>query len=241
MLCPQCNAEIPDDSVICRYCDAILDDAYFAASGGTDEVETQPRARVEKVNPNAAPTDPNQPPVGAAPMSTRILQLDPEREKETRIVRVSDLPTRRAPGTGRAALDPEAEEEAGDLWARVSLSYRRLRPADKLALWCMLALFVSVFLPWFNIRGEGFVSGIERRGVLAAIFAGLAMAVFWIRVSLRWILLVLLQIAFIVGAALVAGYVLLNPDNAPRSFGLYVTLGAGTAAVITSLLGAIKQ
>jgi hypothetical protein len=181
---------------------------------------------------------------------TSVLQLDPEQHKETRVVKLSDLPKRRAPaaagpaGGARAsatAAAPEADEGGlDDFWGQIWLAYRRLRRLDKVALLCLVALFVTAFLPWFHVKGKGFVSGIEGTGAYAAVLALFAIAVFWVRVSLRQVLLVLLQVAFVVAAGLVAGWALRTSTSAEPSFGLYLTLVSGATAAVMSLVAVVK-
>jgi hypothetical protein len=56
------------------------------------------------------------------------------------------------------------------------------------------------------------------------------------------VLLVLLQVAFVVAAAVVAGFALMRPvpDLSPR-FGLYLTVLFGAVAAVVSLIGAVKR
>ncbi len=182
---------------------------------------------------------------------TSVLQLDPEQHKETRVVKLSDLPKRRAPaaagpaGGARAtftASAPEADEGGlDDFWGQIWLSYRRLPRLEKVALLSLVALFVTAFLPWFHVKGKGFVSGIEGPGVYSAVLAFFAIAVFWVRVSLRQVLLVLLQVAFVVSAGLVAGWALrTTTGGAEPSFGLYLTLLTGATAAVISLVAVVK-
>jgi hypothetical protein len=180
---------------------------------------------------------------------TSLLQLDPEQHKETRVVKLSDLPKRRAPdpaaqpGGPRTQAAAQATAEAGldDFWGQVSLAFRRLRPLEKGALYAIGAVFVTAFLPWFHVQGKGFVSGIEGAGAYTAVAAFLALVVFWVRVSLRLVLLVLAQVACVVAAGLVAGWSLRTTTDADPSFGIYLTLATGAVAAVMSLVAAVKS
>ena len=261
MLCPHCRTELPDGTAICTVCDAILDSTFLNAStepgvDGDGAPVIAPRAPAPPpsalpVVPSAADLDPMSSPrlgddLSGSTDGTAMLQMDPERHKETRIVNVSDLPSRRGPqapkpGAPRAAAGAE-QETLDDFWGQVFLAYRRLRPLEKGAMYCLLALFVAAFLPWFHVRGEGFVSGIEGKGALTAVGGFLALVVFWIRVNLRVVLLVLLQVACVVFGGLMAGWSLRTAaaSHVP-SFGIYVTLLCGIAAAVMSLVAAVKS
>jgi hypothetical protein len=238
MRCPHCHLKIPDESIICPSCDAVLDSGYFDAGGAPvdDEEDSVPDGGQA---PMLGVEDDE--PVAPAAGGTSILRLDPEAEKQTRIVKLSDVSGKRV-AAARAADQASDEEELGDFWGQVGLAYRRLWPFEKLALWSLVALFVGAFLPWFYVRGEGFVSGVEQRGTLSAALSFVAIVVFWVRVTLRQVLLVLVQVAFVVGAALVAGFALMRPlpSHSPR-FGLYLTVAFGVVAAVISLVGAVKR
>jgi hypothetical protein len=177
---------------------------------------------------------------------TSILQMDPERQKETRIVKVSDLSGgRRASaaasrGAAQGAAVAVEDTAAGDLWAHIHLAYRRLRPMEKVTLFGLSLLLVCAFLPWFHVRGEGFVSGIEGKGALSAALALLALVIFWVRVTYRWVLLVLGQVFLVAGAGLMAGLAYKTATAATPSFGLYLTLLTAAGAAVFSLVAAVK-
>jgi len=86
------------------------------------------------------------------------------------------------------------------------LAFRRLRPLEKIVLVTIGNLILGAFLPWYSPQGRGSISGIEGNGWLTATLAGAAAVAFWVRVSLRIVLLVLVQVGLIVSAALVAGF-----------------------------------
>ena len=176
---------------------------------------------------------------------TSILRMDPEQHKDTRIVNVNELGTRRNPAekaglASRTGGVSSPDSQLDDFWGQIGLSVRRLRPLEKIALLTIVALILGAFLPWYTPKGRGSISGIEVSGWLTALLACGAMVTFWVRVSLRIVLLVLLQVGLIVGAALVAGFALMNPGTKSVSFGIYFTLLAGGAAAVLSLLAAVK-
>lgn len=264
MLCPHCNAEIADDAAICTYCDAILDEGFLV--GG---VTTEPEAMAPPPAPFVAQAPPPDPvavpppdPVATPPLDvpppaldrqetggaqdgTSILHMDPEQHKETRIVHVDELGARRNPAE-RAALAKrgggveEPDSQLDDFWGQIALAFRRLRPLEKIALFTIVAVILGSFLPWYTPRGRGSISGIEVSGWLTALLAAGAVAAFWVRVSLRIVLLVLLQVALLVGAAMVAYYALRNPGSMSVSFGIYFTLLASAGAAVVSLVAAVK-
>ena len=256
MLCPNCHGELEDDASICSFCDAILDDSFLE-----NDVPTAPRDEVYEPSPDyigrpplddAPPLDDEAPALGGEDIGggggggeTSIIQMDPEQQKHTRIVKVTDLSGRRAAAAHAVqqakAADGEGASELEDYWGQVTLAYRRLRVPDRIALFCVAALVVGAFLPWFEVKGKGFVSGVEGRGWLTALFAVLAVAVFWVRVTFRKVLLVLAQVGFIVGAALAAGYAYTHRGDADPIFGIYLTLIAGVAAAVLSLVAALKS
>lgn len=255
MYCPHCNGAIPDTSAICPLCDAILNPAFLDSSTepGAEARQSSPYYPAPPLGDSAPPLAPPQgsyggeaPDLGGHTEGTSILQLDPERQKETRIVKVSDLAaSRRSPmapgrGAGHAAATPAEEAAAGDLWAQVHLAYRRLRPLEKVTFFGLVALLVCAFLPWFHVRGEGFVSGIEGKGALSATLTFLALVVFWVRVTYRWILLVLGQVFLVAGAGLMAGLAYKTAAAATPTFGLFLTLLTAAGAAVVSLVAVVK-
>ncbi len=264
MLCPHCNAEIADDAAICSYCDAILDEAFLAADVATaPEAQVAPRPSfLEQDAPPdpGAPPDQGQPPelgyeeppsldvadTGGSGDGTSILRMDPEQHKDTRIVHVDEIGARRNPGEKAALAAKKAgtgtqDSQLDDFWGQIGLAFRRLRILEKVALITIAALILGAFLPWYTPRGRGSISGIEVNGWLTAVLAGAALATFWLRVSLRIVLLVLLQVALILAAALVAGFALRNPGSNSVSFGIYFTLLMGAAAAVLSIVAAVKN
>lgn len=248
MQCPQCHASVPDGVAICPQCDAILDATFLNAATDPGELDRVP------------PPSAGSPRLESADLSgntegTSLLAMDPEAHKETRIVSMDDLPKRRgqnAPGRhARAGADGAARppaasnapsgDELGDLWGQVYLAVRRLRPLEKIVLGLLIALLVGAFSPWFSVRGEGYVSGIERVGVWTAAATVAAIAVFWVRVVFRWTLLVLLQVALVVVATGVAAWALRSTRGDTPSLGLYASVALGGFAAVTSLIAAVKR
>lgn len=257
MLCPHCYADLADDATICSYCDAILDDKFLSGGGSTapDVPFVAPPPFMEQTTEPGYDESPEpqyeQPPAldqketGGASDGTSILRMDPEQHKDTRIVNINEIGSRRNPAEKaglRARADDGTEPDSGfdDFWGQIGLAFRRLRVLEKIALITIGALMLGAFLPWYTPQGRGSISGVEVTGWLTALLAVGALVVFWVRVSLRMVLLVLIQEGFIVGAALVAGFALMNPGSHSVSFGIYFTLLAGGAAAVLSLIAAVK-
>lgn len=249
MRCPHCNGAVPDATAICPQCDAILDAAFLDSTTepGAEGRRDSPHLAAPPLAPPQAPHGKSAPDLSGRTEGTSILQLDPERQKETRIVKVSDIaPSRRSPaagprGSARAAAIAQEEPVAGDLWSGALLALRRLRPMEKVVFAGLAALLVCSFLPWFHVRGEGFVSGIEGKGALSATLAFLAIVVFWVRVTFRWVLLVLAQVFLVAGAGLMAGLAYKAAGgSALPSFGLFLTLLTAAATAVISLVAVVR-
>ncbi len=182
---------------------------------------------------------------GGSGDGTSILRMDPEQHKDTRIVNISEIGARRNPAeraglNARTAGKHEPDSQFDDFWGQIGLFFRRLRLLEKIALITIGALILGAFLPWYTPRGRGSISGVEVSGWLTALLASGALVAFWVRVSLRIVLLVLVQEGLIVGAVLVAGFALMNPGAHSVSFGIYFTLLAGAVAAVLSLIAAVK-
>lgn len=255
MLCPHCNAEITDDAAICNYCDAILDEGFFNADVATaPEAEAVVPAPYMEQGPAAdvgPELDYQEPPsleqhdTGGKVDGTSILRMDPEQHKDTRIVNVNELGARRNPAekaglASRTAGPTTQDSQLDDFWGQIGLAFRRLRLLERIALIAIGALILGAFLPWYTPKGRGSISGIEVSGWITAALGSAALVAFWVRVSLRIVLLVLVQVGLIVGAALVAGFALMNPGSKTVSFGVYFTLLSGGAAAVLSLIAAVK-
>lgn len=248
MRCPQCHETIPDGVAICPLCDAILNASFLSAT--TDPGEGQIAPAPPLGSPRLENVD-----LSGHTEGTSLLAMDPEAQKETRIVSMDDLQSRRAgnaprdharsrAGYASSGSPPTASpsvNEVGDLWGKVYLAVRRLRPLEKVVLGLLIGLFVGAFSPWFFVRGEGYVSGIERIGVWTAVATLAAIGVFWVRVVFRQTLLVLLQVALVIVATGVAAFALRSTHRDNPSLGLYATVALGGFAAVTSLIAAVKH
>ncbi len=257
MLCPHCYADLADDATICSYCDAILDEDFMSAGGSTapDVLPAAPAPFMEQTT-EPGYDEPSEPgyedpptldpqPTGGAGDGTSILRMDPEQHKETRVVSIDEINARRNPAeraglNARSAAKDEPDSQFDDFWGQMGLFFRRLGLLEKIALITIGVLILGAFLPWYTPRGRGSISGVEVTGWITALLAFGALVVFWVRVSLRIVLLVLVQEGLIVGATLVAGFALMNPGAHSVSFGIYFTLLAGGGAAVISLIAAVK-
>lgn len=230
----------------------------FTSAQGTAEHQAQPaQAQPAQAQPAAHHTGPVQPapfhtsePAPApessqAAVHTRIVTLDPEQERGTRIVDVS-VPqvARRAgkpdPQQRRGASDQSAAGLSGgvdDLFVSMKLGYARMHRIDRVTTWVGFFALVAAFLPWRYELGEGLIAGIQGLGAgAAAAFAVVLFCVF-ARTARRRLtgLLLALQVLAAGGGTVVPVFVFLFHTGTSARFGLYLTAVGGVATIVLTL------
>ncbi len=176
--------------------------------------------------------------------ATRVLSSDPERDKHTRVVQAPP-PPRVPPRKKKEAEeveDPILSKEFEAAIEGLKNVYKRLKKPEKAALWTTVAAFVACFSPWYYIKGEGLVSGIESQGWIPAILTGATLILLYVRFSLKWgILPSLLQLLLIAGAAFGAVYFTLLPAHESIRFGLPATALTTSLATVFTILGMLSR
>jgi hypothetical protein len=189
-------------------------------------------------------------------VGTQIVQIDLERDRETRIVAAPALPpeikdqqpakTRARRARSRAAEGEAAPEQPGlptrfaleesavsrdldEVLERIKLLYVKLDRVDRWLFYTVSLTMVATLLPWVYVPGTGLLSGIQDPiGVVAAAAAALGLVAFCSRAwrQLRSGGLVLLELSAALGVAAASIYRALTLDGSP-SVGLYLSLAAG--------------
>jgi len=262
MQCVHCYRSIPDGSDRCPFCGADQTESATnpeyefqpppppgfsappTASTGSTLEESQQMwedwAAKQTLPTRQAADRESEPPSGA----TRVLGQDPERHKETRVLQAPvapKLPPNR----------PDDAEDADSILSRdfeaalqsLTSLYRRLKRAERVALWSAVAAFVAAFSPWYHIEGRGWVSGIETVGWSSALLIGAALVVTYVRLAQRWSGWgALLQFLLLAAAVSASSYYLLVPlPKAAMGFGLPATVAASTVAAVSELLGILSR
>ena len=178
--------------------------------------------------------------------ATRVLSSDPERDKHTRVVQAPP-PPKVPPRRVREAKKEEEEDPILSKEFEAAISglqnvYKRLKSPEKVALWSMVAAFVACFSPWYYIKGQGLISGVEANGWIPAVLTGCSLIMLYVRFTLRWgVLSSLLQLLLIAGAAFGAVYYTLVPIHESIKFGLPATALTSALAVVFSVVGMLAR
>jgi len=272
MRCPNCQTQVPQGATACPSCNALLDPHVingdlppppqtYEETGRGDEADynpgpiwgddsTDPRLAFDENEPDdwGQPQPSNEPTAHLAQPdpknATRVLSSDPERDKHTRVVQAPP-PPRIPPRKKREAEeveDPILSKEFEAAIEGLQNVYKRLKKTEKAALWTTVAAFVACFSPWYYIKGEGLVSGIESQGWIPAILTGATLILLYVRFSLKWgILPSLLQLLLIAGAAFGAVYFTLLPAHESIRFGLPATALTTSLATVFTILGMLSR
>ncbi len=184
------------------------------------------------------------PPTPHAGRATRVLGLDPERQKETRVLQIQappKLPPNRPDDLEDADAILSSDFEAA-LESLTSL-YRRLKKAERFSFWVALAAFVAAFSPWYHVEGRGLVSGVETVGWSSALLIGAALVVTYLRLSLRWSAWgAILQFLLLSAGGMAAIYYLLVPiEGATMFVGLPATVATAGLAAVSELVGMMSR
>lgn len=261
MRCPTCNADLPDGLVRCTLCNTALDPAaelgfdqqwddphasgveLFTSAQGTANHQA-PTAGPQPASHHTGPVQP-APEAGQAAVHTRIVTLDPEQERGTRIVDVSVPQVARRAGrpdarSRRGAADqsaPGLNDGVEDLFDSMKLGYARMHRIDRLTTWVGFFALVAAFLPWRYELGEGLIAGIQGLGAgAAAAFAVVLLCVF-ARTTRRRLtgLLLALQVLAAGSGTVVPVFVFLFHTGTSARFGLYLTALGGVATIALTL------
>jgi hypothetical protein len=176
-------------------------------------------------------------------IGTQIVTIDPQLERQTRIVEVAVPPmVRRAVREKeRAAAAGAHEEQQGGLLDDFGIDarhfYLRMHRLDRLTSWLLALAFLFSFLPWQRVTGVGWVSGVEGFGSLSAGLALIAFGcIYWRTVRRRLAgALMTLQLLVIAGVGAIPMVWFLTNRDLQLSFGSYGTVLAAAIAVLLSL------
>jgi len=269
MRCPTCNADLPDGLVRCTSCNTPLDDA---AELGFDQQWDDPHAsgvdphasgldlftsaQGTREQPQPAPNHPGAPEPAPAPgpetsqaaVHTRIVTVDPEQERGTRIIDVSVPQVARRAGRqggrdakhGPTAGQGTAELSRGveDLFDGMKRGYARMHRVDRLTTWIGFLALVSAFLPWRYELGRGLIAGIQGLGAASAAAFFLVLICIFARTARRRLtgLLLTLQILAAGGGTAVPIFVFLWQTGAAAKFGLHLTALGGAVTIVLTLM-----
>lgn len=222
------------------------------AAGPTGPVQSRAVASAFDDVPVTAPpsydqaggfTGPVSSPQGEAGIHTRIVELDPEGDRHTRIVDVS-VPAM----VRRAARERVAEARGGlqedeapptlieDMMTGLRHFYLRMHRLDRWTAWLLGLCFIGAFLPWRRVLGLGLVSGIEGYGGISAGASALAFTFLYLRTERRRLagLMISLQLLAVIGIAGAPIFLVLGRTGQHFAFGFFMTgLGAGIALLLS--------
>lgn len=176
--------------------------------------------------------------------ATRVLGIDPERQKKTKVLQVA-APPKLPPNHPDELPDADSilsSDFEAALQSLISL-YRRLKKAERMSLWATLAAFVAAFSPWYYKEGQGLLSGVETVGWSSALLLGSALVITYFRLAQRWSVWgAILQFLLITGAVMASVYYLLVPlEKATMSVGLPATVAASGLAAVMELVGILSR
>ncbi len=176
-------------------------------------------------------------------IATRIVSLDPEGDRHTRIVDVS-VPAmvrrrlRERDGGGAGLGDDGVEETRSlfdEVWRGLRLFYLRMHSFDRWTTWMLLVALLGVFLPWERQRGLGLVSGIEGFGGVSIFAVVAAFASLYGRTERRRLggLLIMVQLLMVAGVSAVPVFLVINGAGEHHYVaGLYTTILSGGLALL---------
>jgi len=194
-------------------------------------------------------------------VGTRVVSLDPEGSRGTKIVDLSNTPAARkasrkgskksrprTPGSPMAVFRNLEVEESGvsegidDLLKTLRLFYARLHRLDRWTVWALVAAFLASFLPWNYELGRGLMAGIQGFGTISAALSICAIICIYMRTARRRLsaLLLLLQLLLCAGVAAVPVYSVFYLDRSDLTYGVYLT-GLAAAVVLVLTLGRLSR
>jgi len=269
MRCPSCQNEIPSGLTVCDICQAPLEARGRRPRRPPSRASSQqPLSQTGPPSPGGSPASAPKPqrssartgpqqsvrrspvpgiPGGSVPLSstgapaTRLVTVDPQVQRETRMVEVSvPAAVRRASRSQRRQQrdEEQADGPIDEAFEAARKIYRRLHAIDRGALWVLLLALVGVFLPWTYVRGEGLVSGVEGVGAAGVCAAVLGLACIYGRAVRRRWGGVLLFLQLICASAIVATPVyvwLVSVDVVKVAWGMGASALCGAIAVLLTL------
>lgn len=255
--CPACGEELLLDPLAD---DVLWDDSPTPApaqdaygSTPVQEVYTSARGTAEM---SAAQAPPPPPAPGRqtfggglqANIATNIVDVDPEKDRHTRIVEVSvPAVVRRAASTpvasapqdrGKKAQDAALDRSIEDLGDSIRLFYARMHRIDRITFWAAVLTFIAAFLPWRDALGEGLLSGIEELGGISAGCSALVILCIYGRTARRRLagLVLLAQLIVASGAVAVPVYQFFYQPGLEFQIGLYATALLGGAVIVLTFM-----
>jgi len=221
-------------------------------------VSFDPRASQEvftSARPTAEVTPAQRQAFGAgvqqAQISTHIVEVDVEQQRNTRIVDVSvpgivrKAAARRTASQGGAASSREQSAEGDPLNESIDrlsdsahMIYARMHRVDRVTFVVNFLTFIAAFLPWRHVLGEGLVSGIEGLGAACAGFAALIALFIYIRTARRRLagLVLLLQLICAAGVVAVPVYLFFYQPGLGFHVGLYATALCGALVIFLTFV-----
>ena len=153
--CPSCASEAPEGAAFCPSCDAVLDPSAFEDGGAAPGPTPAPA----KAEPPKKVADPRRAARAPAP------------------VEAAPAPRRRK--RAKKEIDFSPDRVLADTWS----SFQTLMPFDRLALGGLVAVAVSMLLPWRFTQVDGEEIGVFAGGWMILILMALASAALWLRTS----------------------------------------------------------
>ena len=192
---------------------------------------------------------------GQADVGTRVVSMDPQSERGTRIVDINLPPMvkkarqkmnrPRLGSTGRTfkrgAIDlDESDISRGmdEFLASMKLFYKRLHRFDRWAVWVLAMAFFGAFLPWQYEQGVGLLSGIQSiYGMASASAAFLTFLWIYLRTARRRLGPAMLLLQIVTGTSLVAIplYQIFSTELLDFRFGIYFCTVASCVVVALTL------
>lgn len=162
MSCPACGEAVEEGAVICPHCEAVLDTSAFDAGGGEEEEAPPPKAK-------AAPEARS----GSGPRKAAGAPAGPA------VPEIQQTWGRGAKRRKKAEVDYSADRVLGDTLE----SIRAMMPFDQLTFWGLIAMGVTLFLPWKVTQAQGVDIGAFGGGLPVVVLAVLAAVALFMRTS----------------------------------------------------------
>lgn len=238
MQCPFCNAPLDRGALTCDSCHAWV----------TPGRRLRARQTGAGARAGAEPQASSQ-----AHVATKVVSLDVERERPTRLVEVNvpavvkrtvrqKARAARRGGPGDAQ-DVEEEPLLDYLQQGLSAYFKSMSPGDRRTFWALVLAALGVFLPWTHVFGQGLVSGVEGYGLAALVPAVVGLGCLHLRLvrrRLRWALM-MLQVVASAAVIAVPVYMVVTKTLPGWHVGVIVTVLGGLVALPLSLVRAARM